>query len=136
MEEKRIQDSEIKRSYRVEKGEVDVGHEPQGQIWRQEVALEELLRHIVLVCWFEHHYQCLFFAYQVQQRLLFFLYQRYMSASTTGSGTGPQHSLRACIHPVSNPPDGCDHAPTSPHWSPGSSTHVQWQEYHVFLQEV
>jgi len=90
MEEKRTQDSEIKQPHRVEKGEVVVEDEPQRGIKGQQVAREELLKHLVLVCWFQYHYQRLFFEYQVQQLILFFLYQRYMSASTSSSGTqGP-----------------------------------------------
>jgi hypothetical protein len=61
--------------------------ESKKQAWRQRIALEELLRHLILVCWFQHHYQRLYFAYQGQQRLLFFLYQQYMSTSASSSGT-------------------------------------------------
>lgn len=89
-EEKRTQDSEIKQPHQVEKGKVGVGEEPQGWTWRQQAALEELGRHLALVCWFHHHYQRLFLAYQVQQKLLLFIYQQYMSTTTSGSGTqGP-----------------------------------------------
>jgi len=42
----------------------DFAEEFQGQTCGPKVALEELLRHLILVCWFQHHYQRLFFAYQ------------------------------------------------------------------------
>jgi hypothetical protein len=78
---------------------------PQRQTCRREVALEELCRHLILLCWFQHHYQRLFLAYQGQQKLLLLLYQQYMSASISSSGTlTPSTSSEPVATPSVPPP--------------------------------
>jgi predicted aspartyl protease len=53
---------------------------------KEQQAAFEAWRHLILVLCFFHHHQRLFLACQVQQSLLYFLCQQYMSAKTPSSG--------------------------------------------------
>ena len=110
---KNMQDSEINQAplegqetkavLQEKKGEPSRGESQQQKKAedRQQVALREIVKLLITACWFQHHYQRLFLAYRVQQKLLFCLYQQYMSASTSSSGTqGPGTPLE----PTSTPP--------------------------------
>jgi hypothetical protein len=108
------------------------------QTYQQQVELQDSLwRSFLLVCWFQYHYQQLLLAYQVQQKLLYYLYQQHMSESlSNGSTRGPSTPSES----ISIPPMATSGTPIVMHplplpGSPGAPPTFNGRDVTSFLKK-